>query len=89
MHQPFIKQWGTVAQSVSKDTEISFPVNFKTACYFIIGNDVLDMTGNILTLFAFRNINTNVFVRNAVVFGSGGSITFGQVKYCYYLTMGK
>lgn len=64
-------------------------MNFKTACYFIIGNDVLDTSGNILTLFAFRNINTNVFVRNAVVFGKGGSITFGQVKYCYYLTMGK
>ena len=44
------------------------------------------MTGNILTLFAFRNINTSVFIRNAVVFGKGGGITFGQVKYCYYLT---
>lgn len=84
-----IIQWGTVSQYVSKETEISFPINFKTNCYFIIGNDILDTTGNLLTLFAFRNINTSVFIRNAVVFGKGGVITFGQVKYCYYLTMGK
>ena len=83
------KQWGTVSQSVSQETEISFPINFKSNCYFIIGNDILDTTGNILTLFAFRNINTSVFIRNAVVFGKGGGITFGQVKFCYYLTMGK
>lgn len=82
-------QWGTVSQYVSQETEISFPINFKTNCYFIIGNDILDTTGNILTLFAFRNINTSVFIRNAVVFGKSGGITFGQVKYCYYLTMGK
>lgn len=84
-----IIQWGTVSQSVSQETEISFPINFKSKCYFIIGNDILDTTGNILTLFAFRNINTSVFIRNAVVFGKGGGITFGQVKFCYYLTMGK
>lgn len=84
-----IIQWGTVSQSVSQETEISFPINFKSNCYFIIGNDILDTTGNILTLFAFRNINTSVFIRNAVVFGKGGGITFGQVKFCYYLTMGK
>ena len=83
------QQWGTVSQSVSQETEISFPINFKSNCYFIIGNDILDTTGNILTLFAFRNINTSVFIRNAVVFGKGGGITFGQVKFCYYLTMGK
>ena len=83
------RQWGTVSQSVSQETEISFPINFKSNCYFIIGNDILDTTGNILTLFAFRNINTSVFIRNAVVFGKGGGITFGQVKFCYYLTMGK
>jgi len=82
-------QWGTVSQSVSQETEISFPINFKSNCYFIIGNDILDTTGNILTLFAFRNINTSVFIRNAVVFGKSGGITFGQVKYCYYLTVGK
>lgn len=84
-----IIQWGTVSQHVSQETEISFPINFKSNCYFIIGNDILDTTGNILTLFAFRNINTSVFIRNAVVFGKNGGITFGQVKYCYYLTMGK
>lgn len=83
------KQWGTVSQYVSQETEISFPINFKSNCYFIIGNDILDTTGNILTLFAFRNINTSVFIRNAVVFGKSGGITFGRVKYCYYLTMGK
>lgn len=83
------QQWGTVSQYVSQETEISFPINFKSNCYFIIGNDILDTTGNILTLFAFRNINTSVFIRNAVVFGKSGGITFGRVKYCYYLTMGK
>ena len=34
-------QWGTVSQYVSQETEISFPINFKTNCYFIIGNDIL------------------------------------------------